>query len=201
MISKTHLTTGIATALILTQPSTPQGLAAAIIGGALGGALPDIDIIRNKTSIDSVITQSVAAVIAVAAVFADYYFSFGILSYLQNHPGSAVTGLVMYGVLMVIGFYAPHRGFTHSLLGLFLFSSAIGIVYPSISAAYVAGYVSHLALDLLNKKPVQLFFPLKKGICLKLCYSNREANDAIFHLANACMIAFWAVGVYRIIGK
>lgn len=191
MLSKTHLACGIAASLAILHPDTPKGLAVAVIGGALGGSVPDIDLVKNRTNLDSIFTQTTALVIAVAAILADYYYDYGIVRYLSNHPGSAVTGIVLYLVLMVIGFYAPHRGFTHSILALVLFSASIRIVYPQITTAYALGYFSHLALDLLNRKPVQLFFPIRKGFCLHLCYSNRRMNRFLFVLGTALSVCLF----------
>lgn len=198
MLSKTHLACGIATSLAVLQPATPKELAIAVIGGALGGSVPDIDLVKNRTNLDSIFTQTTAFVIAVAAIIADYYYDFGIIRYLSNHPGSAITGIVFYIVLMVIGFYAPHRGFTHSILALVLFSASVNIVYSQITMAYACGYISHLALDLLNRKPVQLFYPIRKGFCLHLCYSNRRANRVLFVLGTILSVGFFALSAFSI---
>ncbi len=182
MLSKTHLVCGMAASLLFIQPQTPKELAVAVIGGALGGSVPDIDTVKSRTNIDSIITQSAAFIIAAAAIFCDSYFELGILRYLRNHPESLITGGVFYIALMIIGFYSDHRSFTHSILGLFLFSTAVGILYPQIAGAYILGYGSHIGLDLLNRKKVKLLYPLKKGFCLRLCYSDRKANHWLFLL-------------------
>ncbi len=187
MLSKTHLACGIAASLAILQPQTPKGMAAAVIGGALGGSVPDIDTIKSRTSLDSVITQGAALLIAAGAVFLDWYFHFGILSYLGSHPESAATGAVLYLILVIIGFYAPHRGFTHSILAMLLFTAAVRILYPGAADTFAVGYLSHLALDLLNRKPLELLFPVRRGLCLKLCYSNRMANRIFF--AAGCILS------------
>ncbi len=195
MLSKTHLVCGMAASLAILQPRTPGGIAVALIGGAIGGSIPDIDIIKNRTNLDSIITQGVAAAIAAAVIFCDYYFNYGILRYMKNNPGSVLTGAAVYAALMVIGFYAPHRGFTHSILAMLLFTTAVRIIYPDAAQAYLFGYGSHLVLDLLNRRPVELFFPVRKGICLKMCYSNRRANHLFFmagSIVTVCMLVLSA---------
>ncbi len=201
MLSKTHLVCGIATSLTVLQPQSPKELAVAVIGGALGGSIPDIDIIKSRTNLDSIITQSTAFIIATAAVFCDYYFNYGILRYLRMHPGSAVTGAVLYIALMVIGFYAPHRSFTHSIAAMLLFTAAVRMIYPQLTNAYLLGYVSHLALDLLNRKPEELFYPIRKGICLKLCYSNRKANRFLFTAGSVVTAGMLAYSIYGILKR
>ncbi len=180
MMSKTHLAVGIAASLMIVQPQTYQECALAVIGGALGGIAPDIDTFKSRTRIDNVISHTAAVVIAAAALFCDYYFNFGIVNYLRAHTSPLLVGGLAYIALLIIGFYAPHRGFTHSLLGMVLFTAAISAVYPPVAAAYMAGFASHIALDLLNRKHVHLFYPMKKGISFNLCYASGKANTFFF---------------------
>ena len=43
MLGKTHITLGIASSLIITQPETVSGVIGAMVGGAIGGWIVDID--------------------------------------------------------------------------------------------------------------------------------------------------------------
>ncbi len=199
MLSKTHLAIGIATSLTVLQPSTPKEIAVAVIGGAMGGSIPDIDIIKNKTNLDSIVTQSTAALIVLAAVLCDYYFNYGIVRYLGSHPESLFTGIALYVLFCVIGFYAPHRGFTHSFLGMALFTSSVRIIYPELTGAFLLGYASHLVLDLLNRKPMKLFYPIRKGVCLRLCYSNRLANRVLFIIGTSLSIVMLMYQIFMIL--
>jgi inner membrane protein len=55
-----------------------------------------------------------------------------------------------------------HRTLTHSLLGVALFTTLVSpaaALSPDLFAALVAGYVSHLVADALNKKGVPLLWP------------------------------------------
>jgi len=46
-----------------------------------------------------------------------------------------------------------------------------------LTIAFAIGFLSHVFLDLLNKKRVQLLYPSMVGnVCLGLCYANRIAN-------------------------
>ena len=48
---------------------------------------------------------------------------------------------------------------------------------------FAIGFLSHIGLDLLNKKPVQVFFPVKsRRMCLGWCYANRLANKFLLAL-------------------
>ena len=48
MLRKTHVSIGIATALAVIHPGTVASCVFAIIGGAVGGWLPDIDLNTKK---------------------------------------------------------------------------------------------------------------------------------------------------------
>ena len=49
----------------------------------------------------------------------------------------------------------------------------------SVAAAFALGFASHVLLDLLNKMPVQLLYPSKRGkLCLRLCYASGATNTA-----------------------
>ena len=62
-----------------------------------------------------------------------------------------------------------HRTLTHSLLGVALFVvliSPIATLSPDLFAALIAGYVSHLVADALNKRGVPLLWPAGRPLRL-----------------------------------
>ncbi len=197
-MSKTHLAVGIAASLLIIQPDTYQECALALMGGALGGIAPDIDTFKSRTRIDNVISHTAAAAIAAGALICDWYFNLGIYRYLQAHTSPLMIGGLAYVILLIIGFYSPHRGFTHSLLGMALFTAAISAIYPPIAGAYIAGFASHITLDLFNRKHVRLLYPLKKGISFNLCYASGKANTFFFIAgiaASAVSLAGFLTGI------
>lgn len=88
----------------------------------------------------------------------------------------------MYVIISAVGFSSDHRTFTHLFLALILNMTAISLIYRPFSLAYTMGYLSHLGLDLLNKKKVPLLFPKGEGVCLGLCYASKTANT-VFMIA------------------
>ena len=71
----------------------------------------------------------------------------------------------------LIGRFCTHRGFTHSLL----FQVIVGMVlavFTVTNPSYTwlwwveVGIISHVFLDLMNRKRVQLLFPLQGGVTL-----------------------------------
>lgn len=198
MMGKTHTAIGIASAFLVMQPRTHSALAAALIGGAIGGVMSDIDVkidrsIRNmrKPSMDAVYGELSSIMIAVAALFSDGRHNGTIVPSIIDNGWLALIGLIVFGFLTVIGkTRSEHRGRTHSLLACLLFTVSVMLVHPVIGVAFGIGYCSHLCLDLLNKTPVRLFYPLQKGICFKVCYANRLGNEILFSLGTAFCVFY-----------
>ncbi|MDE7105458.1 MAG: metal-dependent hydrolase [Ruminococcus sp.] len=63
---------------------------------------------------------------------------------------------------------------------------------------FAIGFGSHILLDCLNKKPVRVFFPVKKGICFKLCYAAKTANQAFLVVGIISTILLLGFSIVRI---
>ena len=55
-----------------------------------------------------------------------------------------------------------------------------GEIFPDAVQYFAAGFLSHLVIDLLNRKRVHLFYPLGRGVCLNLCSSRGLVNRILF---------------------
>lgn len=187
MMGKTHVTVGIASAGIVAALALPEqsGLSVAfstVVGGGLGGVAADIDIVDNDYKHDALIGQMLALGLTVLTLIGDKIFDTGIIEAISQHKIIATIGIVAYLILMIIGFQSDHREYTHSILALILCSVAVGMIYFPFVPFYVAGYSSHLLIDLLNKKGIQLFYPLKCRLCLKMCYAKGTGNSAFMYI-------------------
>ncbi len=196
MMSKTHLTVGMATALALSTISTPTECVAALAGGAIGGVLADVDIIKDDYKSDALIGELLAAGITAIVAIIDYIFNWGICRYIIKNKITSIVGLISLAVLWIVGFSKDHRSFTHSIFAMMLYSGSIALVYPSMGTACLLGYLSHLLLDIMNKKKIQLLFPKKGGICFGWCYANKVANKIFMILG---FIATILLLIYRIV--
>ena len=194
MMSKTHIAVAVAASLAVMQPTSSVGCLAAVAGGAVGGNLPDIDIRSNSHCRDALYGRIIAGTIAVSALAADYLHDGGVCAYVIEHFGvTTVAGAVALIALCAIGALSGHRTFSHSLLGLALFSAAVWAVCPALAAPFAIGFASHLALDLLNKQKLQLFFPLKAGsFCLGLCHADGAANTALMAIGTVATVGLFA---------
>jgi inner membrane protein len=53
-----------------------------------------------------------------------------------------------------------HRGWTHSILGLIIFSLPLWLLSKEIFIGFALGYITHLLLDMLNPSGVRVFWPI-----------------------------------------
>lgn len=191
MLGKTHLSIGIAVAAAVMQPETAHECLAAVLGGTVGGVLCDIDTLRNDGKKDSIVIQFSAAAAAVCILAADYFLNTGLCAAaLQQDRQRLMLGATAYIVLWIVGFFSGHRGFTHSLAAGAMFAQVVRMVCPPLAIPFAAAYASHIAIDLLNKKGVRLLWPMKGGVCLGLCYSDRMANTLLFRLGSLASVFF-----------
>lgn len=186
MLGKTHLTIGMATALVVAQPSTVPGVVAALAAGGIGGKLPDIDIKSSDPDKESVLDSIIDGLFIAALIGLDYLSGNGICQYTISNWGIKIwIGLFLFAVLCIIGFLSPHRSFTHSILSLGLFSAAVYIYCRPAAIAFALGYASHLFIDLFNKKREKLLYPIKRGFCLNLCDAKGKANKVLYWIGFA----------------
>ncbi len=181
MMSKTHITMGIGTTLLLLHPDTATGISAALIGGTFGAIIPDIDCKSTKISRDALHGRIIAAAVIATSVFFGQFQRVSLLkNILQTHVNHTIfMGFLLMSILCVAGRISGHRSFSHSFLFFVLMGGAIYQIYPAFLPGFCIGCLSHLLLDCLNKKPVRLLYPAKTGFCMKLCYADGMANKVL----------------------
>lgn len=101
-----------------------------------------------------------------------------------------------------------HRGFTHSLLFLFLLSKGCellvlvgqnNIVFISVSTGFLLGYLSHLVLDLLTKEGIELFFPCKINFKLLPIKTNSKPERYFNRILNFLVLMLILYNFYIIL--
>ncbi len=75
---------------------------------------------------------------------------------------TTMTCSIIIVISLILGYYSSHRSFMHSIFAICLFTSMVWIAFKPLTIAFAVGYLSHILLELTNKKGVQLLFPLKK---------------------------------------
>ncbi len=185
MMGKTHFAVGLATSLAIIQPKSFEECLIAIIGGTVGGVLADNDILDNDHRIDAFSVQFFAAAVTVTALVIDCVGRFGIWQAITENQSNATTGGVVFAVLWLFGVLSKHRTFTHSLTALLFYTLAVAMIYQPLTAGFAAAYLSHLLLDIMNKKKIPILYPLNFGICFKLFYADGFANKVCMYLGSA----------------
>ena len=178
MMSKTHITAGTTFALLIAEP-TPAGACLALAGGALGGIMPDVDIIANDSTGDALQGEIIATIVIIMSFVCDMIFKFNAFYFIERPRYYLLFGIILFISLYAFGVTKDHRGFTHSLVALIIYSMPIVAIYELLTQYFMMGFFSHLFIDLFNKRGIQLFFPLKKRFCFGLYYADKLANKVI----------------------
>ena len=180
LMGRTHLVAGIACSLACLRPSTPEGCVLAVAGGAVGAVVCDVECHANQKNRDVLLTRFILAVILLLVLAADQFFHLHLSDLLiTEHASRAACGLTIIVLTCVRGHFSQHRTFTHSLLFSFLLTLGAWQMTPFLGWSVCLGCLSHLFLDLLNKKPMQLLYPLRRTFCLRLFYADRTANRVL----------------------
>ena len=187
----THAAVGACVGLALTMNQPAEY---AIIGGTLamiGGIISDIDVGETGKKTTPIIIGGLSLGLLVAIVFAGRWVFPGIIELWKTTSGllRTMVGSALFFVTCLWGMRKPHRSFLHSLLGMAILGGAVYLVLPVAAGYFLAGMVSHVILDLLNYRPVQLFYPLEKGVSLRLCYSKSRVSNAILVGSVVCIAA------------
>ena len=195
MMGKTHIAVGIAasTALLTFAPDySDYPITAALIGGVAGGIYSDVDVESNDYCKDAIHARIIAGVIIAGAFLIDWFMSLGVCGYIESQNRTlCIIGIVIFIIACLIGaLLKGHRGFTHSLLAMLMTGVGIGLFCLPILPFYLAGFISHILLDLFNKKNVEVFFPLGNGFCFHLCYAKGPVNVAFLILGVGLSILF-----------
>ncbi|MBQ6517242.1 MAG: metal-dependent hydrolase [Anaerolineaceae bacterium] len=184
MMSKTHIAVGLAASLAA-APATKEGLSYALMGGAIGSLICDIDRSSERPSRDVKQGWGISlTVFFVAFMHRSYAYwqTFKAENILSNPLLLVCLGLL--AVLLLFAINGAHRGFSHSLLMCAASAFLIYFISKQTCLFYITGFLTHLLLDVLNKKPVRVFYPAK-GICLGWFYADGLANSIILLLGCA----------------
>lgn len=90
-----------------------------------------------------------------------------------------MAGIALLAALTFLGARTEHRSFTHSFAGMAAFCASAWLAFPAMAPYFAAGYASHLALDLPNRKGMRLLWPAKAEFCLGLCRADGAVNAAV----------------------
>lgn len=193
MLSKTHASVGVAAALLIRPPTTIPMLGAAIAVSAVSGTISDIDERHSKVkkSFDKLI--GLLFILTLAVTIMDYCLNIKIIDFLflNDNVAQSLCAVLMFALICFYGGGQSHRGFMHSFACCFMLTAIIALLFPSVCIYFCTAFIFHIALDILNKKGEQLFWPLKWRACFGVCSSDGAMNSIL--LAFGLIAALYAI--------
>lgn len=185
MEGKTHAVVGMATAISMLQPKDTKELLTALTFGCIGGVICDVD--ASKSDASKAVNLGIGGVIGLCAItaIADMFYD---VMFMQRITESTNSMRVLLGVLLLLSTlsYAkgkPHRTQAHSLLTLPLLCIGLGFIVPDAVRFFAIGFVSHVIIDMLNKKKVYFLYPFNVGVSFGLCKSNGKFSNGLYYIA------------------
>lgn len=136
---------------------------------------------------------------------------------LGSYIGSVVPDIDMKGssisrqlplLYYLIGRRYKHRGFTHSLLFIFMLSvgsifiikvSGADMIVSIFMSGVVMGCVSHIVLDILTIEGVELFYPCKKRISLLALNTGQKKEQLVNKILTVFIYIFIGMNIREII--
>lgn len=182
MLGKTHMAVGTAAALAVLSPESVFTAVPVMAAAAVGSVISDIDSERSiaRKKADRVLNGCVLIIIGMILV--KHFFQIDLFTYIRGSAKLSIQlfGCAVFALYCNIGKHTAHRSMMHSLVTAVVLSACVYYtISPMTGKAFFCGFISHLALDLLNYKGEQLFWPLPNKLCMGLCSSNQWVNQLI----------------------
>ncbi|MDE6087654.1 MAG: metal-dependent hydrolase [Oscillospiraceae bacterium] len=173
---------GVAATLAVTHPNTITSILMAVSMGAVGALISDLDVDSSIANKKANQIFPLLLVIVVLAVIIDLVFQVGLWQKIWNNSNllKILGGTAAFVSICLFGKNQPHRSFMHSFLALATLDISLSLIYLPLVQYFTVGFLSHLAIDLLNKKKLKLLYPKKDGFSLKLCSSSGIVNRILF---------------------
>lgn len=200
MQGKTHIAGAVALTTLAIRPKTFGELLLCVGVSAVGGAICDIDVDNSIGSrqLKKVSGFGVVVLTFLVVALLTGKAEFSTVMDRDNSIVRTIFGVAMMFILCWFGRRQPHRTFMHSILGIALVSLASYLIFTEVWSYMALGMVSHVVLDLFNKKRIQLFYPLKKPkVALGLCCADSLANTILFYTFSVMAVLEVVVFTYR----
>ena len=191
MEKKTHVMCANLVSLCLMRPSSISDLLITCGVASLGGLVSDVD--KKDSTSDKLFDRLMTSLVTVLTMsfFLKYFFCFDVFKCVKEFCDifSYIIGICIFIFLGYFGSKFSHRSFTHSILGCFIYSYVLFYFFGgSIFVSFLSGFVSHVVLDLFNKKGIALFYPCKFRFCFNLCEAKGKVNRFLCVLFSVCCI-------------
>ncbi len=181
MTSKTHIATGIAVATAFVQPGSIKSFAICTTAATIGSIISDIDVTTSESHKDLNKILAISTIVIFLCAIVDLVFKINIYSYIlgQTNLCRILIGLLTFLLICSFGMHKPHRTFMHSITAMIILDATVFIILPSAVIPFSIAMLTHIILDLFNRKKVQLFYPVKFKFAFKLCPAQGKVNNFI----------------------
>lgn len=196
MTSKTHIAAGIAITTALIQPNSIKALAICITTATIGSIISDIDVTTSESHKDLIKILTISIIMIILCSIADGAFHIGIIAFIlkQTNLCRILIGILAFLLVCSFGMHKPHRTFMHSIPCVLTLSAIVFLILPSATFSFGISMLSHIILDLFNKKKVQIFYPWDFKFALKFCTANGTASNLICSICTA--LCFIEIGIF-----
>lgn len=183
MEKKTHVACANMVALGVIRPNNISSLLITCGFATLGGLLPDVDLKDSTT--DKLFDRLMTSLITIIVMYFLIRYFLGIDLYDEvkkiDIVFNYIISLFLFIIMGYLGSKSSHRSFTHSFLGCFVYAFILSYGFDhNVLIPFLCGFISHIVLDLFNKKGVTLLYPCKSRFCFNLCESNGKTNKLLF---------------------
>ena len=192
MMSLTHIVIGIASSLAICRPQSTEALLPVLAGASVGSIICDIDCRARVRMLDRLRGWVIVAGLLTGVLIVDDLYGYPLMNCINELSPVFLAARFVFLVCAMIAMGFGPRGFSHSLLAVLIYTGCMYVMVRPVAVPFLIAAVSHLVLDLTNRKPVRILYPVKKGFCLKWFYADRKANT-VFLIAGA---AWMGVGLY-----
>ena len=191
MEKKTHIAVANLITISIIKPNTVSSLLITVGASTLGALLPDVDLKDSTTDklFDRLMTSLLTIIIM--GVLIKSFFNINLYYKIKeyNNIFNYIVSICLFITMAYLGSKTPHRSFTHSILGMTLYTM---ILFYSFNSSFIIPYfishLSHILLDLFNMKGITIFYPLKYRISLKICESSGTINKLLFTSSSLLII-------------
>lgn len=182
MTGKTHMAVGVGAATIMLTSNDIKSILGGTALAVVGSLIVDIDTHKSEGFTFLKNLFGFIIILTILGLIVKMKFNINIFNYItQNKELTKMfPALVILLILIVLGSKAPHRSFTHSIIGFILFTIPIYMMIGELFKWFAIGYVAHILADILNKKEVKILYPIKKGIALHLCSADGNVDKFLF---------------------
>lgn len=192
MEKKTHVMCANLVSLYLMKPDNISELLITCGVASLGGLVPDVDL-KDSTS-DKLFDRLMTSLITIVLMsfLIKYFFDIDLYCKIKEYDiFSYLISICLFIIIAYFGSKSSHRSFTHSILGLFIYTGILFYGFGfNVVIPYFVSHLSHIVLDLFNKKGIALFYPSRFRFSLDLCESNGKVNKFLFILFSVLIVLY-----------